>query len=399
MPVLQTFNNKILEKLNQQEQEKLLPFIRAWSWGINFDDETKSLAEYQIENGHHLRLITQSAILEKAPDLFRIIANNSNKDATPLFSIETLANLNFPIDVIHEYFKEAKQIQVYNNDEPAKIIANKEESLRFIREVCAHAKKDNRRTTNDDDITPDQKASLPTFSGEQYEQTNEQTIALYNLVENLGEGYSFEQDCKPRNFARSIQMETLANILGFNLITNDHALSTDPSNKINIYVTHERVFYDPNCKNHPNLYADNQPTPVIHNGTCGYHTILLLLKDAWNNLDKNEKEKLLAIKKDAQQSKPYNLIHPVVKAMSKPGLNFDHDTFSYRDQSMFNHIRPICYGTLLVAVTTSIAIMGWSSFIALMASPAGPAVIAGVLITVLCTELLALQQDFNPSYA
>ena len=396
MPVLQTFNNKILEKLDQQEQEKLLPFIRAWSWHINFDDETKNLVEYQSEYGHHLRLITQSAILEDTPDLFSIIANNSNKDTTPPFSIETLANLNFPIDVIHAHFKDAKQIKVYNNDEPAKIIANKEEILPFIREVCAHAKKDNRRTTNDDAIDPDQKASLPT---EQYEQTNEQTIALYNLVENLGEGYSFEQDCKPRNYARSIHMETLANILGFNLITNNHAPNAAPSNKINIYATHEGVYYDPNPKNHPNLYADNQQTPVIHNGTCGYHTILLLLKDAWNNLDNNEKEKLLTIKKDAQQSNPYDLIHPIVKAMSKPGLNFDHDTFSYRDQSMFNHIRPICYGTLLVAVTTSIAIMGWSSFIALMASPAGPAVIAGVLITVLCTELLALQQDFNPSYA
>lgn len=396
MPVLQTFNNKILEKLNQQEQKKLLPFIRAWSWHINFDDETKDLAEYQTENGHHLRLITQSAILEKIPDLFRIIENPSNKGVTLPFSIETLANLNFPIDVIHEYFEEANQIQVYNNDEPAMTIENKEKILRFIREVCAHAKKDNRRTTNDDAIDPNQKATLPT---EQYEQTNEQTIALYNLVENLGEGYSFEQDCKPRNFARSIQMETLANILGFNLITNNHAPNPAPSNKINIYVTHERVFYNPNRKNHPNLYADNQRTPVIHNGTCGYHTILLLLKDAWNNLDDNEKEKLLAIKNDVQQGNSYDLIHPTVRAMSKPGLNFDHATFSYRDQSMFNHIRPICYGTLLVAVTTSIAIMGWSSFIALMASPAGPAVIAGVLITVLCTELLALQQDFNPSYA
>ena len=194
-------------------------------------------------------------------------------------------------------------------------------------------------------------------------------------------------------------METLANILGFNLITNNHAPSATPSNKIDIYVTHRQLFYDPNREKYPNLYADNEPTPVIHNGTCGYHTILLLLKDAWNKLENNEKEKLLAIKKDAQQSKPCDLINPVVKAMSKPGLNFDHDTFSYRDQSMFNHVRPICYGTLLVVVTTSIAIMGWSAFIALMASPAGPAVIAGVLITVLCTELLAIQQDFNPSYA
>tara|TARA_A100001015_G_scaffold320146_1_gene445510 strand:+ start:2611 stop:3795 length:1185 start_codon:yes stop_codon:yes gene_type:complete len=392
MPAIQSFANKnSFNDLSHERQERYLPFLRAWSWGITFEDST-DLTTYQCNNGHNLRLICQSAMLEQPPEEISILSNPNQ--TTPIIPLETLADLDFPVNVINTYFQAAKEITVkYSDVNPTKV-NSVEERQKLIRQVCAQSKL---RKIKDEDKDIDNKRNqpIPLYNGF-YQQTPEQTIGIYDLIE----GYPFSDDCKPYSYAGYNHMKHLAAVLGLHITIHvkqrnrPNITLENPSktNSLQVHAKHVGHMYDPNQENYPGLFNPN--TPVVHNGTCGYHTILLLIKEAWKQLSEDEKLALINIKTDYYQPfKKELLIHPEILIQNRVPIT-NHYTFN-STVSMFNYVRPMSYSLIAISLVTSASVIGWAAFLATLVSPIGPAILAGLLASVLLTEILAEQPSMT----
>lgn len=360
MPGIENLDILALSELNAFEIDKYQPFLRAWSWGIDFDNIT-NLSEYQKTYGHRLRLIALSAILERPPQSLRPTAEHK-------LPFEALVNANFATDTIVDLYpdKYDEIHELHKKVQPG----NK-----------AHAE------------------SLP-------------TRFMYNVLEQ----YTFETDCKPYQYARHIHMHTLAEHLGLKLSiktrnnninakrsedlnaenkTNENAIqvysewtvdlnaeNNANENAIQVYAKHQDVRWDPDFEKHGTIKTPNQTTSTVHDGNCGYHTILLLLKAAWDSLDQGEKERLTTHR--AQFFKPYNqkeLIHPDVSYYSSCQQLGSASIFSYR---LFG------YGALATVISAAAYMMGWAALLALLTSPAGAIAVATVVIAVLIVETTAM---------
>lgn len=358
MPILDSFSeNQSFNQLSDEQKHKLLPFFRAWSWGIEFDDETCDLIRYQTENGHKLRLIAQSTILQSPPALLSISSN-------ALIPVNYLAESNVPIDWIIKHHQNSKNASQIESD---------------IREACKKASKKGKRNQNDEE------QGISSSEIMDISLSEDQIIALYNKFESP---YTFMGDCTPFSYARHIHMSTLATSLGFNLFINQ-IQHTFFDGGLNLFATLNGILYDPNLKNNKSFYAEG--SPVIHDGTCGYHTILILIKEAWVSLPENEKKLLLNIKDDFFCT--FEINSRIEAKVLSFGCNPPYEDIDIQEISFFNHARTIGYGILMTAILLSIGIIGWPAMLAILTKPTGPVIITGLIIYILFIELVSAQNE------
>lgn len=311
--------------LHQSDSQKNLahPFLKAWSLGIAFDECNNQ--ELHKNYAQKLRLLVHTSILKKPPALIKLDAF-SDKD-----NLSFLARNNIS-----------------------------QEGISYASEKI-----------------------------DDYQQTIEETISLYNYLESP---YKFEVDCQTKQYARHIQMFTLSRLFGLNLVIEK--LENDKYSKnLNtfyvkgaptVYARLEGVKYDPKPEKYPNLWP-NQVTEVIHDGDCGYHTFLLLLKESWSSLKKEERERFLTLK--SKEFKKFNQKDLILENVSEYANKKTGHQYA-KNASMFN-VRAIGYSVLFIAITTLVYLIGWASFLAMLATPQGVIALTAVLFCILMIEAMA----------